>query len=161
MASHCSNLSKKQYSSHRGRWSYQVIAMLPFWSKLTSYIAWLQHRMAICAIASITVTTATLVLKLKNIMKHTSSSGPYLSSRKVSNSGLCAERDIFQVSNTFINMAVHKYACFLQCMFIIIATNQNNQNIRIFSRLTSKVQHSQKICWNHNMANSSPTSNNR
>ena len=41
--------------------------------------------LAICAIVSITVTAATLALWLKHRMKHISSRGPYLSSRKAAN----------------------------------------------------------------------------
>ena len=52
----------------------------------TSHVARLQHHMAICAIVSITVTTATTVLWLKHRIKHISSGGPYLSSRKSANS---------------------------------------------------------------------------
>ena len=44
--------------------------------------------MAICTTASITVTAATIALCLKHKMKHTSSRGPYLSSRKLANSVL-------------------------------------------------------------------------
>ena len=42
--------------------------------------------MTICVIVSITVTTATIALWLKQRMKHISSRGPYLSSRKAANS---------------------------------------------------------------------------
>ena len=52
----------------------------------TSYVARLQHRSGICAIATIAVTTATIALWLKHRMKHISSRGPYLSSRKAANS---------------------------------------------------------------------------
>ena len=51
-----------------------------------SYVARLEHRMTICTIVSITVTGATVDLWLKQRMKHISSRGPYLSSRKAANS---------------------------------------------------------------------------
>ena len=54
----------------------------------TSYVAQLQHRKVICAIVSITVTAAAVALWLKHRMKHISSRGPYLSSRKAANSTL-------------------------------------------------------------------------
>ena len=49
---------------------------------VASCAAWLQNRTAIHAIASITVTAATIALWLKSIMKHLSNRVPYLSSRK-------------------------------------------------------------------------------
>ena len=47
-----------------------------------------QHRTAMCAIASITVTAPTTALWFNHRVKHISSRGPYLSSRKAANSAL-------------------------------------------------------------------------
>ena len=66
--------------------SFFLSAALPSEPKLdiaTSYVARLQHRTAICTIASITVTAA--ILWLKHRMKHISGRGPYFSSRKAAN----------------------------------------------------------------------------
>ena len=52
----------------------------------TLYVARPQLRTAICAFASITVTTTILDLWLKHRFKHILSRGPYLSSRKAANS---------------------------------------------------------------------------
>ena len=55
------------------------------------------------------------------------------------------QRDILKVCNALISMGVDKYACFI----LYVCPEQRQILSRIFSRITSRVLHAQKVCWKH------------